>query len=107
MASIKAVLNPINSNYLYFVDTGKGDHHFSSSIEEHNNYVAKYRAIMRSKEQQKTANAPANNNVANPQINDSSKINQNIENKPANPIADNPPNEAKQEAVSSENNSNI
>ena len=33
LASIKAVLNPINSNYLYFVATGKGDHHFSASIE--------------------------------------------------------------------------
>ncbi len=107
LASIKAVLNPINSNYLYFVATGKGDHHFSSSIEEHNNYVAKYRAIMRNKEQQKTVNAPANSNIENPQINDSSKINQNIENKPTNPIVDNQPNVPKQEAVSSENNSNI
>jgi UPF0755 protein len=107
LASIKAVLNPINSNYLYFVATGKGDHHFSSSIEEHNNYVAKYRAIMRNKEQQKTINAPANSNIGTPQINDSSKINQNVENKPTNHIIDNQPNIPKQEAVSSENNSNI
>jgi len=107
LASIKAVLNPINSNYLYFVATGKGDHHFSSSIEEHNNYVAKYRAIMRSKEQQKAINVPASNNIDNPQINDSSKVNQNLENKPANSVIDNPPNAVKQEVVSSENSSNI
>jgi len=107
LASIKAVLNPINSNYLYFVATGKGDHHFSSSIEEHNNYVAKYRAIMRSKEQQKAINVPASNNIDNPQINDSSKVNQNLENKPANSVIDNPPNAVKQEVVSSENGSNI
>ena len=62
---------------------------------------------MRSKEQQKTANAPTNSNIASPQINDSSKINQNVENKPTNHIVDNQPNIPKQEAVSSENNSNI
>lgn len=49
IAAIKAVLNPPQSEYLYFVATGKGDHHFSSTIQEHNEYVAKYRRFMQNK----------------------------------------------------------
>lgn len=49
IASIKAVLNPENTDYLYFVATnsGNGDHHFSSTIWEHNFYVAKYRQSLK------------------------------------------------------------
>lgn len=49
MASIQAVLNPPASEYLYFVASGKGEHHFSTTIAEHNEYVAKYRSFMASK----------------------------------------------------------
>lgn len=49
LASIKAVLNPIKTEFLYFVASGKGDHVFSSNITDHNNYVAKYRSLMQSK----------------------------------------------------------
>jgi UPF0755 protein len=52
MASIKAVLNPIQSDYLFFVASGKGDHIFSSNIKDHNANVAKYRSIMQNKERQ-------------------------------------------------------
>ena len=40
--SIKASLNPMESDYLYFVATGDGGHHFSATLEEHNAAVARY-----------------------------------------------------------------
>ncbi len=49
-ASIKAVLNPPKTDYLYFVASGKGDHIFASSIIEHNKNVAKYRTLLQNKE---------------------------------------------------------
>lgn len=50
--SLKAVLNPIKTDYLYFVASGKGDHIFSSSLQEHNINVAKYRNYLKNKERQ-------------------------------------------------------
>ncbi len=47
LASIKAVLNPPATDYIYFVATNNGDHHFSSNIYEHNFYVAKYRQSLK------------------------------------------------------------
>ncbi len=49
LASIKAVLNPPATDYLYFVaaNSGKGDHNFSSNVKDHNIYVAKYRQSLR------------------------------------------------------------
>lgn len=44
--AIKAVLNPPATEYLYFVANGKGEHHFSTTIAEHNEYVARYRSFM-------------------------------------------------------------
>lgn len=57
LASIKAVLNPIKTDYLFFVASGNGDHVFSVTLQEHNASVERYRAIL----QQKTAapQAPA------------------------------------------------
>jgi UPF0755 protein len=52
VASIKAVLNPIQSDYLFFVASGRGDHIFASNIKDHNANVARYRSIMQNKEQQ-------------------------------------------------------
>ncbi len=40
--SLKAVLNPAQSGYLYFVAKGDGSHHFSSTLTEHNNAVRRY-----------------------------------------------------------------
>jgi UPF0755 protein len=54
LASIKAVLNPLNSDFIYFVASGRGDHLFSATLQEHNANVARYRRLMREKEQKIT-----------------------------------------------------
>jgi UPF0755 protein len=41
-ASIKAVMNPAETQSLYFVARGDGSHEFSRTLEEHNRAVAKY-----------------------------------------------------------------
>ncbi|MEE8118714.1 MAG: endolytic transglycosylase MltG [Gammaproteobacteria bacterium] len=41
-ASIRAALHPADGNELYFVATGEGGHHFSSTLEEHNEAVRQY-----------------------------------------------------------------
>jgi UPF0755 protein len=48
-AAIEAVLNPPETNYIYFVATGNGGHHFATSLNEHNRNVAQYRRVMREK----------------------------------------------------------
>ncbi len=40
--AIKAVLNPVSTNYLYFVAKMDGTHYFSRTLEEHNRAVQKY-----------------------------------------------------------------
>ena len=41
--SIKAILNPPQTDFLYFVASGNGgSHNFSSNLKEHNDYVLKY-----------------------------------------------------------------
>ncbi|MBN2418587.1 MAG: endolytic transglycosylase MltG [Deltaproteobacteria bacterium] len=40
--SIKAVLYPAKTNYLYFVSKNDGSHHFSSTLKEHNRAVYTY-----------------------------------------------------------------
>lgn len=56
LASIKAVLNPIKSDFLFFVASGNGDHIFATNIKDHNTNVARYRAAVQSKQ---AAAAPA------------------------------------------------
>ncbi|HXN16643.1 MAG TPA: endolytic transglycosylase MltG, partial [Usitatibacter sp.] len=41
-ASLRAVVNPAKSDFLYFVSRGDGSHEFSRTLEEHNRAVAKY-----------------------------------------------------------------
>ena len=43
--SIRAALNPAETNFLYFVADGQGGHAFVTSLKEHNRNVAKWRAI--------------------------------------------------------------
>lgn len=42
LESINAALNPLSSEYLYFVAKGDGSHYFSSSLQEHNQAVNLY-----------------------------------------------------------------
>lgn len=44
-AAIEAVLNPAQTEYLYFVASGDGGHVFAKTLDEHNNNVAKWRKI--------------------------------------------------------------
>ncbi|MBU6140729.1 MAG: endolytic transglycosylase MltG [Proteobacteria bacterium] len=48
--SLKAVLNPLKTDYIFFVASGNGDHVFASTLQEHNANVARYRSLMRNKE---------------------------------------------------------
>lgn len=44
-ASIKAVLNPSNTNYLYFVADGYGGHNFNTTLKDHNASVSRWKAL--------------------------------------------------------------
>ena len=46
-ASIEAVLNPAQTDALYFVADGKGGHVFAETLEQHNRNVAKWFALRR------------------------------------------------------------
>ncbi|MFN6926010.1 MAG: endolytic transglycosylase MltG [Tabrizicola sp.] len=43
--SIRAALNPDQTDYLFFVADGTGGHAFASTLDEHNRNVARWRAI--------------------------------------------------------------
>jgi UPF0755 protein len=45
-ASLRAALNPAQTHYLYFVANGSGGHFFSSTLEEHNRNVQKYKRFL-------------------------------------------------------------
>jgi len=51
--SIKAVLNPPETKYLYFVASGKTGHKFSTNLKEHNYYVSQYREYIKLKAAEK------------------------------------------------------
>lgn len=51
-ASLLAALNPAQSDDLYFVATGTGGHNFAKTIQEHNQNVTQYRAVLRQQKQQ-------------------------------------------------------
>jgi UPF0755 protein len=53
--SIEAALNPADSKYLYFVADGTGGHAFAETLEQHNENVAKWRAIEASQGQNEDA----------------------------------------------------
>jgi UPF0755 protein len=45
-ASLRAALQPTQSNYLYFVANTQGGHFFSATLAEHNKNVVKYRRLL-------------------------------------------------------------
>jgi UPF0755 protein len=45
-ASLRAALHPAETTYLYFVANTQGGHFFSSTLEEHNRNVLKYRRLL-------------------------------------------------------------
>jgi UPF0755 protein len=45
--ALKAVLNPPDSDFFYFVADGKGGHNFAKTLSEHNDNVVKYRAALK------------------------------------------------------------
>lgn len=47
--SIKAALNPPQTDYLYFVASGNGGHQFSSTLREHEGYVSEYYRNLRTR----------------------------------------------------------
>ena len=44
-AAIEAVLNPAESDFLYFVASGDGGHAFAKTLDEHNRNVEKWRKL--------------------------------------------------------------
>lgn len=46
-AAITAVLNPLETEHLFFVADGTGGHEFAKTLEEHNRNVAKWRKVQR------------------------------------------------------------
>jgi UPF0755 protein len=51
LESIRAALNPLPGDALYFVAKGDGTHYFSSSLEEHNLAVARFQLTEQSRSQ--------------------------------------------------------
>lgn len=51
--SIKAVLYPADTDYLYFVSKNNGSHYFSKSLEEHNRAVYRYQKRPKKRGQKK------------------------------------------------------
>jgi UPF0755 protein len=57
-ASIRASLQPEDGSYLYFVASGTGGHYFSTTLEEHNAAVQRYRSTLSSDSMSSTESDP-------------------------------------------------
>ena len=56
--AIQAAMHPSNVPYIYFVATGNGGHKFSVTLDEHNQAVSQYRAVMAQKATQTNQSQP-------------------------------------------------
>jgi len=52
LPSLEAALNPVASNYLFFVSKGDGTHFFSATLDEHNAAVTRYQLMRNPPESQ-------------------------------------------------------
>jgi len=52
--ALMAVINPAETDYLYFVSKNDRSHHFSSTLKEHNRAVVKYQKSRRSRSNKKS-----------------------------------------------------
>jgi UPF0755 protein len=69
LVSIKAVLNPPTTDYLFFVANPKGSGHlFAKTLEEHNQNVAKYRYALKEQKAKLTQDATQSKNTVNLEI---------------------------------------
>lgn len=51
--ALEAVLDPAQTNYIFFVANGIGGHNFSSTLESHNKYVTQFRNLLKSQREKK------------------------------------------------------